>query len=105
MILEDVEDGPKTPVAKTARLEARMTADQKALFQRAAALIGRSLTDFVLGSVQDAAIRIVREHETMTLGDRDREAFVAALLQAPTPGRRLRDATRRYTDTGTPSEA
>jgi len=32
-------------MAKTARLEARVTDDQEALFQRAADLTGRSLTD------------------------------------------------------------
>ncbi len=82
--------------AKKARLEARITADQKALFQRAAALKGRSLTDFVVSSVQEIADRTVREHETMTLSARDREIFVAALLEAPEPGTRLRKAARRY---------
>ena len=82
--------------AKKARLEARITADQKALFQRAAALLGRSLTDFVVGSAQEIAARTVREHEAMTLGALDRETFVAALLEAPAPGKRLRKAAERY---------
>lgn len=84
--------------AKKARLEARITVDQKALFQRAAALLGRSLTDFVIGSAQEIAARTVREHEAMTLGARDRETFVAALLEAPAPGRSLRKAAERYKD-------
>ena len=84
--------------AKKARLEARITADQKALFQRAAALLGRSLTDFVVGSAQEIAARTVREHEAMTLGARDRETFMAALLEAPAPGRRLSKAAKRYRD-------
>jgi len=82
--------------AKTARLEARITADQKSLFQRAAALTGRSLTDFVIGSAQEVASRTLREHEAMTVSARDREAFVAALLNPPAPGKRLRKAARRY---------
>jgi uncharacterized protein (DUF1778 family) len=37
-------------------LEARVSHDQKALFQRAAELQGRTLTDFGVASVNDAAI-------------------------------------------------
>ncbi|MGH6959741.1 MAG: DUF1778 domain-containing protein, partial [Dongiaceae bacterium] len=39
------------------RLEARISRDQKTLFQRAAELQGRTLTDFVVSSAQDAAVR------------------------------------------------
>ncbi|MFQ5467741.1 MAG: DUF1778 domain-containing protein [Kiloniellaceae bacterium] len=84
--------------AKRARLEARITLDQKELFQRAAALMGRTMTDFVVSSAQEIAARTVREHEAMTLGARDRERFVGALLEAPQPGTRLRRAARRYKD-------
>ena len=41
------------------RLETRITADQKRLIEHAAALQGRTLTDFVLTSVQDAARRAI----------------------------------------------
>ena len=83
--------------SKTARLEARITPDQKALFERAAALSGRTLSEFVINSAQEIAARTVREQEVMTLSGRDRKAFVAALLKPSPPGRRLRKAARRYT--------
>ena len=89
-------DAQERTAAKNARLEARITADQKALFQRAANLTGRSLTDFVVSSAQEIAYRTVREHETMLLSARDRETFVAALLEGPAPGKRLRKAAKRY---------
>ena len=41
------------------RLETRVTADQKRLIEHAAALQGRTVTDFVLTSVQDAARRAI----------------------------------------------
>ncbi len=84
--------------AKIARLEARITDEQKALFQQAAALTGRSLTDFVVSSAQEIAARTVRENEVLTLSGRDRETFVKALLHSPAPGKRLRRAARRYRD-------
>lgn len=82
--------------SKQARLEARITAEQKELFQRAALLSGRSLTDFVVSSVQEAAARTVRDYEAMTLSAKDREVFVSALLAAPEPSERLLKAARRY---------
>lgn len=82
---------------RTARLEARVTTAQKILFQKAAALQGRSLTDFLVSSAQEQATRTVREHELMDLSIRDRETFVGALLAAPEPGPRLRKAARNYT--------
>lgn len=81
---------------KTARLEARITEEQKELFTKAAALVGRSLSDFVVTCVSETAARTVREHEVMTLSVRDREIFVSALLNPPKPGARLRTAARRY---------
>ena len=85
-----------TEIAKTARLEARLTGAQKALFQHAADLTGRSLTEFVLSSAQEVASRTVREHEVLTLSGRDRKVFVNALLIPVAPGKRLRQAARRY---------
>ena len=82
--------------SRTERLEARITLEQKDLFLKAAALTGRSLSDFVIASAYETAARTVREHEAMTLSARDREVFVAALLKAPAPGARLRKAARRY---------
>jgi len=82
--------------ARSARLEARVSAEQKALFLRAATLQGRSLTDFLVSSAQEAAAKTVRDYEMMTLTGRDREAFVSALLDPPAPGKRLRAVARRY---------
>ena len=81
---------------KNARLETRVTAEQKRLFQRAADLTGRSLTDFILTSAQEVAARTVREHDVLTVSGRDRELFVSALLQPPASSRRLRQAAGRY---------
>ena len=57
------------------RLEARVTAEQKALLQRAAALEGRTLTDFVVRSVQQAAEQTVRRHEELVLNAREKPGF------------------------------
>ncbi len=78
------------------RLEARVSAEQKRLFQYAADVRGLTLTDFVLSSVQAAATRAIQEHDVLTLSARDRELFVQTLLNPPAPNDRLLAAARRY---------
>ena len=82
--------------SRTARLEARISLEQKELLNRAAALVGRSLTEFVITSAYETATRTIREHEAMLLSERDRKVFVSAVLNPPAPGARLRKAARRY---------
>ena len=84
--------------ARTERLEARISKEQKQLLMRAAALEGRSLSDFVIGSAQAAARETVRDHDLLVLGRQDQAAFVAALLDDAPPGERLRAAAQRYTE-------
>ena len=87
---------PANSETKSARLEARTTRAQKELFEKAAALEGRSLTDFVIASVRNAALEVIREHEAFRLDVRDSEVFVTALLSNATPGTKLKAAARRY---------
>ena len=58
------------------RLETRVTADQKSLIEHAAALQGRTVTDFVLTSVQEVARRAIEEHQRLDLSVRDSQVFV-----------------------------
>src|SRR5689334_2549529 len=48
--------------SKIERLEARVSREQKQLFQRAADLEGRSLTDFMIQAIQDAAHQSIHRH-------------------------------------------
>jgi uncharacterized protein (DUF1778 family) len=78
------------------RLETRVTAEQKTLIERAAALEGRTVTDFVLASVQEAARRAIEQHQRLELSVRDSQAFVEALLHPRPVNARLRRTIRRY---------
>lgn len=79
-----------------ARLEARVSSAQKSLLQRAAALSGRTLSEFVVASAQDAAARVIEQHESIRLTRAEQTAFVTALLDPPAPSPRLRRATAAY---------
>lgn len=79
-----------------ARLEARVSATQKALFQRAASLSGRTLSEFVVSSAQEAAAKVIQEHESVRLTRAEQAAFVEGLLNPPAPSTRLRQAAKQY---------
>jgi uncharacterized protein (DUF1778 family) len=86
----------RRPAPRSERLEARISADQKNLFLRAAELQGRSLTDFVIASVHEAAMRTIEDMQSLHLTAREGRAFAEALLNPRQPGPRLREAAQRY---------
>jgi uncharacterized protein (DUF1778 family) len=85
----------KRPI-RDARLEARVPSETKILWERAAAVQGRKVTEFVVTSAVEAARRVLRESELSSLTRRDRIAFVEALLNPPVPNSRLRKAAARH---------
>ena len=85
-----------THKSRDARLEARISVEQKSVLQQAAALSGRTLSEFVVASAHEAASRVIQEHETIRLSRAEQIAFVRALLNPPTPNARLRHAAKAY---------
>ena len=83
-------------IRKIERVEARLNPDQKRRIEYAASLKGSSISDFLVSSADDAAVRAIEQHEVWTLAGRDREAFVKALLHPPAPTPRMKAAARRY---------
>jgi uncharacterized protein (DUF1778 family) len=94
--MAQVASGKIKERVRSERLEARVTKYQKDLIERAAAIQGRSVTDFVLSSVQDAAQKAIEDHQRITLSIEDAEAFVKALADPPEPNDHLRESVRRY---------
>ena len=68
----------------------------KTALAASAQIKGTSLTDFVLGSANEAAYRVVRENDVLELARKDCEIFVKALLNPPPPNQKLRQAFARY---------
>ena len=79
-----------------ARIEARVSPEQKELFERAAAIEGVTLTDFAISTMHRAATRVVQEHTTIELSVRNQRAFVDALRNPPEPNEALREAAKAY---------
>lgn len=83
---------------KRERVALRISPERKLLLQRAAALTGSSLSEFVGSSAEEAARKAVREHDIVTLTARDSIAFIEALLNPPAPNEALQRAFQRHAD-------
>ena len=82
--------------ATTARLEARISTDLHAMLKRASELQGRTMTDFVVAAVQEAAQNAITQAEVIRLSLADQECFAQALLSPPKAAPALKRAfTRR----------
>ena len=84
--------GTKERRVREARLGFRVDDRTKEMVERAAELERRSLTDFCLTVLTEAARKAIARHQTLILSDRDRRAFFDALINPPKSNPRLKRA-------------
>lgn len=78
------------------RIYARVNSKLKQRIQHAADLKGLDLTSYVVSTLVADADKTVQENEVMELSQRDREAFVSALINPPSPNEALLRAAKRF---------
>ena len=84
-----------TTASSTARLEARISTELHIQLKRAAEIQGRSMTDFVVTAVQEAAKQAIQEAGIVRLSLSDQESFAQAILSPPKPAPALKRAFAR----------
>ncbi len=84
-----------TTTISTARLEARISTELHVMLKRAAEIEGRTMTDFVVAAVHDAAQRAIEQASVIRLSLDDQECFAAALLTPAKPTAALKRAFAR----------
>lgn len=82
--------------AKSERLEFRVSQRMKVLLQHAAAIQGRSLSDFLFTSAEKAANEVIRENQIIQLSLEDSTAFAQALLNSSVPNSNLKSIYALY---------
>lgn len=86
-----------TVTKEHARFDARLSKEQKQFFEKAAYLGGfRSLTDFVILTVQEKAKEIVKEKEQIIASERDSQIFFDAVTKPKKPSETLKNALEDY---------
>ena len=79
------------------RLDARLSKEQKDFFEYAANVGGfKTLTEFVIVSVQSNAEKIIEKHDKILASKRDKEIFFNELLNPSKPNKTLKEAAARY---------
>lgn len=80
------------------RFEARLPNEQKEILRQAADLSGRTLTDFVMNAAYEAALRVIKKHQSLMLSTKDYELFFDILMNPPEPTSALKRAAKKHTD-------
>ena len=86
----------RSTTTSTARLEARISRELHNTLKRAAALQNRTVTDFVISAVQEAAENVIENTQVLRLSLADQKRFAEALLSPPKATRALERAFRRH---------
>ena len=82
--------------AKDDRLQVRLSAEAKAVLQRAANYRHKTVSQFVLTTALAEAEKVIRENEVVALSVADWTVFYDALSNPPEPNAALRKAFAKY---------
>ena len=80
-----------------ARFDARLTQQQKQLFEQAAAAAGfKTLSDFVLQAAQEKAIAVLSQQQHLVLTAEAQKRFFDLIENPPEPNEYLKAAWKEY---------
>jgi uncharacterized protein (DUF1778 family) len=82
----------------TTRLEAPLPEWVHTLLRQAAALQGRSISDFVVNAAREEAERVIVDHDIIKLSVSDQERFAADLLSPPPLASAIENAAALHRD-------
>lgn len=86
----------RSNATSTARLEARISKELHATLKRAAELQNRTVTDFVIAAIQEAAQNTIEQTGILRLSLADQERFARAILSPPKATPSLKRAFARH---------
>lgn len=89
-----MENAPSRIAAK-GTVNLRIEAGTRRLIDEAAAVLGKTRTEFMIESARRQALDVLLDQRLFALDGQDHDAFVAALDQPPAPGPRLQALLRR----------
>ncbi len=85
----------------TARLDIRLDKDIKAKAEKASALLGlKSLTEYVVGLMDENATQVIAKHERIVLKNNIFDQFVSACEKAKEPNKALINAAEFTKENG-----
>ena len=78
------------------RLNFRLSNELKERIEKAAIILGVTVTDFAINTLANSADQVLEKHQTRILSNRDRDTFLEMLENPPTPNEALLKAVKEY---------
>jgi len=78
------------------RITARVPSSTRSIIERAAALYGSTINQFIVQAAVDRANEVIKGMEVIKLSARDSKIFLDALTNPPQPNEELLDAVRAH---------
>jgi uncharacterized protein (DUF1778 family) len=78
------------------RITARVPRSTRSVIERAAALYGATINQFIVQAAVERANEVLRSMETVKLSSRDAQLFMGALAKPPKPNKMLKDAVNAH---------
>ena len=94
----------ETTTQRQARIEIRIDPSSKELVEKAASILGQSLSSFIVSRMVADAQQVIDAHSRTMLSLQDWQRFHAVLNNPPTPNTTLKKVARRYKDSITHSD-
>ena len=83
------------PVSQS-RIDFRATPEVKSIIERAAAIYGVSVSEFIKSTILEKSREVIAQNETRVLSNRDRDRFLALLDAPAAPNDALRAAAADF---------
>lgn len=83
-------DGPEVPTESKGSINLRIETQTRQLIDDAAAVLGKTRTEFMVESARKVAIDVLLDQRLFSLDPQRYDAFVHALDNPPAPGPKLR---------------
>lgn len=78
------------------RITARLPSSTRSIIERAAAIYGASINQFIVQAAVERANEVLRSMETVKLSARDARVFMDALASPSQPSKELLDAVQAH---------
>jgi uncharacterized protein (DUF1778 family) len=78
------------------RITARVPHSTRTIIERAAAVYGATISQFVIQASVERANEVLHSMEMVKLSSRDAQIFIDALTKPPAPNKKLQEAVRAH---------
>lgn len=80
---------------KKQRIDLRLTDDDKSIIEEAAAMSNQSITQFMVSSASERAVKVIEQHRRLVLNKESWNLVMDAISNPPAPNDKLKRAADR----------